>query len=279
MGMKTKLILILATIIVSMILAGCTAPEQKAWVEISCDEFYDNHNIDTILEVQEGETFQVKLCSNPSTGFKWGEEAQISDPSILKQEEHIFIGPESEPPPPPGTPGQEIWTFKALQQGSSKISLEYSRPWEGGEKGEWTCTIEVVVKESSTSTPDSNGDENHETAAFENMIWVLESYGEKGNPQDVIKGSKITAKFQSEESKITGSGGCNHYFGGYQTGGNKLTIGPYIASTEMACMEPEGVMDQEYQYLRILQTAEDYQVKGKEFVINCGVDVLIFITE
>ncbi len=36
--------------------------------------------------------------------------------------------------------------FKALKKGSSTIYLEYSRPWEGGEKGEWTCTVNVVVK-------------------------------------------------------------------------------------------------------------------------------------
>ena len=88
----------------------------------------------------------MKLCSNPNTGFQWSEEAQISDSVILKQEDHKFIGPESKPLPPPGTPGQEIWNFKALKQGSSEVYLEYKRPWEGGEKGEWTCTINVTVK-------------------------------------------------------------------------------------------------------------------------------------
>jgi len=147
--MKIKPILMLTAIAVSMILVACAAPGQpgsKAWVEVSCDEFYDNHHINTMLEVQAGETFEVKLCSNPTTGFQWSEKAQISDAAVLKQEDHKFIGPESEPPPPPGTPGQEIWTFKALKQGSSEVYLEYSRPWEGGEKGEWTCTVNVVVK-------------------------------------------------------------------------------------------------------------------------------------
>jgi inhibitor of cysteine peptidase len=147
--MKIKLILMLTAVAVSMLLVACAAPaqpESKAWVEVSCDEFYDNHHISTMLEVQIGETFEVKLCSNPSTGFRWSEEAQISDPAVLQQEDHKFIGPESKPPPPPGTPGQEVWTFKALKQGSSDIYLEYSRPWEGGEKGEWTCTVNVVVK-------------------------------------------------------------------------------------------------------------------------------------
>ena len=45
-----------------------------------------------------------------------------------------------------GAAGKEIWTFNALRKGTSNISMEYSRPWEGGEKAEWTFTLDVVVK-------------------------------------------------------------------------------------------------------------------------------------
>jgi len=144
--MKIKPTLMLTAIAVSMFLVACAAPGQRAWVEVSCDEFNNNHHIEQMLQVQPGESFEVKLCSNPTTGFRWTEEAQISDSAVLKQEGHEFIGPESDHPPPPGTPGQEVWTFKALKEGSSTIFFEYSRPWEGGEKGEWTCTVNVVVK-------------------------------------------------------------------------------------------------------------------------------------
>ena len=144
--MKIKPILMLTAIIVSILLVACATPGQKAWVEVTSDEFNDNHHVNQILEVQTGETFEVRLGSNPTTGFQWSEEAQISDTGVTIQEGHEFIGPESEPPPPPGTPGQEVWTFKALKKGSSTIYLEYSRSWEGGEKGEWTCTVNVIVK-------------------------------------------------------------------------------------------------------------------------------------
>jgi len=147
--MRIKPILIALTIIISMLLVAstaCSQPSSKAWVEVSCDEFFNNGHINQILEVQAGETFTVKLCSNPSSGFQWLEEAQISNSAVIKPENHECVGPESEPPPPPGTPGQEVWSFKALKEGSSTIYLEYSRPWKGGEKQEWTCTVEVVVK-------------------------------------------------------------------------------------------------------------------------------------
>ena len=144
--MKIKPILMLTAIVVSILLVACAAPDQKAWVEIPIDEFNNNQHINQMLEVQTGETFEVKLGSNPTTGFQWSEVAQISDTAITTQEGHEFIGPESEPPSPPGTPGQEVWAFKALKKGSSTIYLEYSRPWEGGKKGEWTCTVNVIVK-------------------------------------------------------------------------------------------------------------------------------------
>jgi inhibitor of cysteine peptidase len=147
--MRMNPILIVLTIVISTLLVvstACSQPCYRAWVEVSCDEFYEQNHISQMLEVQAGETFAVKLCSNPSTGFEWLEQAQISNSAVVKQDNYEFIGPESEPPPPPGTPGQAVWTFKALKEGSSTINLEYSRPWEGGEKQEWTCTVEVVVK-------------------------------------------------------------------------------------------------------------------------------------
>jgi inhibitor of cysteine peptidase len=104
-----------------------------------------NH-ISQQIKVPTNELLTVTLGSNPTTGFQWLEEAQISDTTVLKQIDHEYIGPESEPPPPPGTPGQEVWKFEALKEGTATVSLEYSRPWEGGEKAEWTYTLTVTVK-------------------------------------------------------------------------------------------------------------------------------------
>jgi len=149
--MKMKPMLTVVVIATALLLAACATPAQpasKAWVEVSCDEFYDDHHIDTRLEVQAGETFEVKVCSNPTTGFQWSETPENSDQTVLQQIAHEFIPPEdlAERPPPAGSPGKEVWTFKTLKKGTSTISFEYSRPWEGGEKGEWTCTVNVVVK-------------------------------------------------------------------------------------------------------------------------------------
>jgi len=144
--MKAKLILICAVGVLSLFLFACAPAPKQASVEVSCDDFYQQQHISNEVAVAVGGTVTVTLCSNPTTGFIWSETAQISDQSVLQQTDHKLVMPESEPPPPPGTPGQEVWTFQALNKGTSTVSVEYSQPWEGGEKGEWTFVLTVTVK-------------------------------------------------------------------------------------------------------------------------------------
>ncbi|MFC2001721.1 DUF4382 domain-containing protein [Chloroflexota bacterium] len=118
---------------------------EKTSVKVSCDDFIEQRHINKEVEVPVDSSILLTLCSNPTTGFQW-ESANISAQAVLEQVDHEFISPESEPPPPPGTPGQDVWTFKALKAGTSTISIDYSRPWEGGEKAEWTFILTVIVK-------------------------------------------------------------------------------------------------------------------------------------
>ncbi|MFC1872695.1 protease inhibitor I42 family protein [Chloroflexota bacterium] len=150
---KSKLLIgIVLLSLVSIGFSACassTQPEVSnhwVWVEKQCEEFQNNKHISDSIEINAGDTLVVVLCSNPTTGFQWSEDAQISDTTVLKQEVHEFTGPSSDPPPPPGTPGLESWRFQTLKPGTSTIFIEYSRPWEGGEKGEWTFTLDVTVK-------------------------------------------------------------------------------------------------------------------------------------
>ena len=112
--------------------------------------------------------------------------------------------------------------------------------------------------------------------AFEDKEWMLESYGEAGNAQAVIEGSEITATFDGDTREVRGSAGCNNYFGEYEVDGSELSI-PTIGNTEMYCMEPEGVMDQEEQYLQLLRLAESYEIRDGKLRITCSDDtVLVF---
>ena len=144
--MKLKSSLVCAVVAISLLLVACSPTPKQASVEVSCDDFMKVNHISQEVEVSADGSLTVTLCSNPTTGFLWSESAQISDTTVLQQTDHQLVVPGPEPPPPPGTPSQEVWTFKALKKGTSTISMEYSRPWEGGEKGAWTFALTVAVK-------------------------------------------------------------------------------------------------------------------------------------
>jgi len=80
----------------------------------------------------------------------------------------------------------------------------------------------------------------------------------------VIEGSDVTAEFVDGE--VAGSAGCNRYSGSYEVDGNKIKFGP-VMSTLMACMDPEGIMDQETMILAWLQDAQTYQIQEDQLMI------------
>ena len=118
-----------------------------------------------------------------------------------------------------------------------------------------------------------------DTEILEDTRWILESYGGEGDLQAVLEGTEITATFNSQDGQVKGSGGCNTYFGKYQANKNELSISD-LAWTEMACLNPKGVMEQEQQYLPTLRAAESYTVDNNELRISCsGGRILIFRVE
>jgi inhibitor of cysteine peptidase len=89
-----------------------------------------------------GGILTVTLESNQTTGYGW-ELKEISDPSVLQKTESEYETPVSGLV---GAGSKEVWTFKALNAGTTTLSMEYSQPWEGGQKGAKSFTITVVVK-------------------------------------------------------------------------------------------------------------------------------------
>ena len=141
--MKVKLGIIVTLAALAPVMFGCTLAPGQASVNLSCDDFASQNQITKELSVKAGDSFTVTLCSNPTTGFQW-ESAVISDQSVLTETNHQFVGPEDENLV--GAGGKDVWTFQAHKKGTSTISIAYSRPWEGGEKGVWTFTAVVTVK-------------------------------------------------------------------------------------------------------------------------------------
>jgi heat shock protein HslJ len=108
---------------------------------------------------------------------------------------------------------------------------------------------------------------------LEGTRWVLDTL----NGEPPVPGSEITLQF--EDGNLGGSAGCNSYGGSYEATDGRLSI-PEIVRTEMACLEPEGVMEQEDAYLAALQSAAIYRmVDGRLQVENAaGEPTLVFRT-
>lgn len=141
--MKIKLVILGILAVMSLSLLACAAAAASAPVKISIDDFTSQKNISKEIAVSAGDSFKVSLESNTTTGFSWPEQAQVNDTAVLKQAKHEYVAPANDKL---GAAGNESWTFKALKKGTATISMEYSRPWEGGEKAEWTFVLTVTVK-------------------------------------------------------------------------------------------------------------------------------------
>jgi heat shock protein HslJ len=83
--------------------------------------------------------------------------------------------------------------------------------------------------------------------------WVLVGYGLAAP----LPGTQITATFENGE--VRGSSGCNTYGGSYEVKGDNISV-TEIFMTEMACMDPEGVMEQEQTYLEYLSGVATFRV-------------------
>ena len=121
---------------------GAALPQAESGEQV----LVDAANTGQEVEMAVGDRLVVTLESNPTTGFKW-ELAEGTDQTVLELVESRYQpGPgASQTPPVTGAGGEEVWTFQALKQGETAISLEYSQPWAGGLKADRTFNLTVEV--------------------------------------------------------------------------------------------------------------------------------------
>lgn len=89
-----------------------------------------------------------------------------------------------------------------------------------------------------------------------------------------LAGNDMTAEFDGKE--IQGSASCNSYFGTYRLKGDQISISG-LGWTEMACMDPEGIMEQEQTIMKLLSESSSYSIQGDILQITTSAgDLLIF---
>ena len=79
-----------------------------------------------------------------------------------------------------------------------------------------------------------------------------------------IPGTAFTLQFT--EDGIQGNAGCNHFFGSYQLSGEQISFSD-MGMTEMACLDPEGLMEQEQYLLEFLGDCESYKLQEGSLIL------------
>ena len=91
--------------------------------------------------------------------------------------------------------------------------------------------------------------------------WTLDTFSTANRDavSSLISGTTITAVF-GEDGRVSGSAGCNNYFGSYTVAGSSLSIGS-VASTRMYC-PGQDIMLQESTFLASLSRAAGFTISG-----------------
>ena len=143
--MKSRAAIFAAIAAIGILAGACSSamgsPKQTT-ITVGYDEFVRDRQISKEITINEGTELIVNLASNPSTGYSWTQPT-IENPAVLTQTGSEYVAPTGNAV---GSAGTQVWTFKASEQGSTIVQMEYVRPWEGGEKGEWTFRLTVTVR-------------------------------------------------------------------------------------------------------------------------------------
>jgi heat shock protein HslJ len=84
----------------------------------------------------------------------------------------------------------------------------------------------------------------------------------------VLDGSSLTMEFAAD-GKVTGSAGCNRFHAAYTHEGPKMSISA-VAATRRTCVKPEGVMEQEHQLLKALETVSTARAEGDRLELRAA---------
>ncbi|WP_257224179.1 protease inhibitor I42 family protein [Acinetobacter sp. YH16042] len=142
MKMTIKKKLILSLMMASgLALGGCTS--MSSTVDGKTHVFTEQQSCPTLLEMDRGQTLEVLLNENPSTGYVWSLAEQ---PKLFKVEE-VFQSAQqqaaADTTPVLGVGGQKTYRFTATTAGEELLHLKHARAWEKTAMAEWTCRVRV----------------------------------------------------------------------------------------------------------------------------------------
>lgn len=156
----------------------------------------------------------------------------------------------------PGPVMQQAQAFLAALDQAREARIEGKRVILSDETGRVLATLEAQSRDPAGSA--------WEVAGYNNGRQAVVS---------VRGGSTLTIAF-SEDGKVSGSAGCNRYTGGHSVSGKTISIGR-LAATRKLCADPEGVMEQEAQFLKALERATAVRIDGDRLELRAADGALL----
>ncbi len=118
---KTLAWLICVLIIVAILAVGGWFVYAKYYTnKIEVSENQEN------IGITKGQEFTIRFVSNASTGYSW-KVGESYDKNIINLVGNEYKNSNSEMV---GAPGEELWTFKGINKGKTKLNFSYARSWK-----------------------------------------------------------------------------------------------------------------------------------------------------
>jgi heat shock protein HslJ len=145
----------------------------------------------------------------------------------------------------------------------------------------WSPLIAVVlaaVIHCSVVMAQSFSDVSIQEQVLAGTQWRLVSFGRVGAETKLTAGAAVTLKFGTDD-RMSGSGGCNSYGGGYRVQGTRIKFSQ-LFSTERACAN-SNANQQESRYLSALETANKFRLSLNRLLIYYDSDrsILDFVSD
>jgi len=123
------MLLVLIVTLVGVTAAGCGSPASAAGGPLKIGEA-DNGKAFT---VKVGDTIEVSIVGNPTTGYAWTVALSDKDAAILAQVGEPAYEQDQTEGQIVGAGGTYTFTFKAAAKGTATLTLVYARAWESVE--------------------------------------------------------------------------------------------------------------------------------------------------
>lgn len=118
-----------------------------------------------------------------------------------------------------------------------------------------------------------------ESGELDNTTWLLTGYGDPQALNGVLEKVRVAFQYDPAEGMVTGTAGCNRYFGEAVVNQEEgtITIGP-LGMTRMSCQE--SVNQQEFAFINLLEKVSRFEVQGEQLLLATeDGQVLVFQAE